>query len=620
DDAEDRQYATLICNYMKQMTGQQQSTVLPVKLTAVACISYKVPVAGATPGKVLQHCVKQLESLFREKGPGCRNIRLGGDTMHTEQSTSASYRSAIRTARDVVSDIGKEAAAASGGLVELATISESKSERDGSRLMGRKAGLSLPVPLSMLGEDDLAFPILKLRDWGQFLADKHCLHMLVGLAKPDLKREQHICEEFWTKHRKLHPDHQTHERFAQGSLDPKQTFPFVYHGDEGRGRRRTPFLVCNFHSLMGKGTEEQRGQPRPYLKLRMNFKDSSLITRLLHCAVPKKLHQKSHIFEALMQNAASEALFMVNNGVVQNHTNRRVEGVFYINVLTLYACDKVYFAVIAVTGDWPWLHRCGNLSLVRCGGPWETIHEREPRWLQTTFSESGFATVPAVARLLAIPGQEEGILTYDAFHAFHLGVGKHFLGSCLALWSCHFPGSNVDLRFEALEHSFFTWCKTNRQVPVLTRLTKESIQWPSTLDYPAGAWFKGSVTTVLFKFLEATMCQQNWASEPMLAKAAEAVQSINKFFSALYASDLFLEPGRAVQIAEDGLRFLRRLAWLAKQAGKDQRALWLLTPKVHIMHHLLLSDLLLPAKRGIWPMNVLACSVQMDEDFVGVGS
>ncbi|CAE7550167.1 unnamed protein product [Symbiodinium necroappetens] len=310
---------------------------------------------------------------------------------------TATYRSAIRTARDVVSDIGEEAAAASGGLVELAAISENRSERDGSRLMGRKAGLSLQVPLSMLGEKDLAFPILKLRDWGQFTSQ--CL--------------------------------------------PSQA--------------------------IGPG---------------------------------------------------------------------------FIDV-----------------------------ALLR-GVPWETIHERDPLWLKTVFSESGFAHVPAVARLLAVPGQEEAILAYDLFHAFHLGVGKHFLGSCLALWSSHFPGGNVDKRFEGLESSFFTWCKANREVPVLTRLTKETIQWPSTFDYPAGSWFKGSVTTVLFKFLQATMCQQNWAHEPMLAKAAEAVQSINRFFSALYASDLYLEPGRAIEIAEDGLRFMRRLAWLAKQATKDERALW----------------------------------------------
>ena len=80
---------------------------------------------------------------------------------------------------------------------------------------------------------------------------------------------------------------------------------------------------------------------------------------------------------------------------------------------------------------------------------------------------------------------------------------------------------------------------------------------------------------------------------------------MNKCLSALYASDLFMEPGRAIEIAEDGLRFLRRLAWLAKQAAKDQRALWLLTPKTHIIHHLLLEDLLLPARQGNWPMNPL---------------
>ena len=314
----------------------------------------------------------------------------------------------------------------------------------------------------------------------------------------------------------------------------------------------------------------------------------------------------------------------------------------YVELARFCRASQVYFAVIAVTGDWPWLHRSGCLARSfnnipkktgdkmtgichRCaagteGIPWEVVHERNPLWLGTTFSLSGFAQVPAVARLLSVPGQEEGLLRFDLFHAFHLGVGKHFLGSCLALWSTHFPGSNVELRFEALEFAFFSWCRANKEVPVLTRLTKETIQWTSTLDFPAANWFKGSVTTVMFKFLAATMCQQNWTHEPMLEKAAEAIQSMNKCLSALYASDLFMEPGRAIEIAEDGLRFLRRLAWLAKQAAKDQRALWLLTPKTHIIHHLLLEDLLLPARQGNWPMNPLSWSVQMGEDFVGFSS
>ena len=148
--------------------------------------------------------------------------------------------------------------------------------------------------------------------------------MLVGLAKPDLQRETDICQTFWAKYKQLQPDHQIFQRLEAGSLDPKFTFPLVYHGDEGRGRRRLPFLVCNYHSLLGKGTQEQRGQHRSYLKLRMNFKGNSLVTRRLHCAVPKKLHQKPHVFDALMESATAEAEFMVNTGVVQNYTGRKV--------------------------------------------------------------------------------------------------------------------------------------------------------------------------------------------------------------------------------------------------------------------------------------------------------
>ena len=254
----------------------------------------------------------------------------------------ASYRSAIQTARDVVADIGMEAASASGGLVELASLSESKSERDGVRLLQSKAGLSLPIPLTMLGEGDLAFPILRLRDWGQFLADRHCLHMLVGLNKPDWKREADICERFWSLYQKLEPNHEIFKCFAGGSLDPRGTFPFAFHGDEGRGRRRLPFLVCNFHSLLGKGTQEQNGQPRPYLKLRMNFIGSSLVTRLLHSATPKKLHQKQHVFDSLMDNACEEAEFMVNTGVVQHYTGRKVRRLFGIVFHSHVVADNGY--------------------------------------------------------------------------------------------------------------------------------------------------------------------------------------------------------------------------------------------------------------------------------------
>ena len=298
--------------------------------------------------------------------------------------------------------------------------------------------------------------------------------------------------------------------------------------------------------------------------------------------------------------------------------------------------------MIAVTGDWPWLHRCGSLCRSFnnvpkktgdkmtgichrcCAGtldvPWEAIHERDPVWLRSTFSESAFARVPAVSRLLCVPGQEEGILCFDLFHAYHLGVGKHFIGSALAVLSYQFPGRGVDERFQNLEADFFSWCKLRKQVPILTRLSKDTILWSSTNEFPSGNWFKGSVTTILSKYLEETLCSRTWPQEPMLEKAGEAIKAMNSCLSSLYAADLFLDPSKAVETAEHGLRFLRRLSWLAKHALNEQRTLWLLTPKAHILHHLFLEDMLLPALRGVSPLNALGLSVQMDEDFICKGS
>ena len=85
---------------------------------------------------------------------------------------------------------------------------------------------------------------------------------------------------------------------------------------------------------------------------------------------------------------------------------------------------------------------------------------------------------------------------------------------------------------------------------------------------------------------------------------------MNSCLSSLYAADLFLDPSKAVETAEHGLRFLRRLSWLAKHALNEQRTLWLLTPKAHILHHLFLEDMLLPALRGVSPLNALGLSVR----------
>ena len=70
---------------------------------------------------------------------------------------ASSFRSAIRTARGVVQDLGETVASSSGGLVELARCSEAHSERDGGHVIRKKFGLALPIDLSTL-KKRLAFP------------------------------------------------------------------------------------------------------------------------------------------------------------------------------------------------------------------------------------------------------------------------------------------------------------------------------------------------------------------------------------------------------------------------------------------------------------------------------
>ena len=70
---------------------------------------------------------------------------------------ACSYRSAIRTARGVVQDLGEQVAKTSGGLTELARCSEAHSERDGRTVIAKKFGLALPIEFSNLPKSTWCF-------------------------------------------------------------------------------------------------------------------------------------------------------------------------------------------------------------------------------------------------------------------------------------------------------------------------------------------------------------------------------------------------------------------------------------------------------------------------------
>ena len=176
----------------------------------------------------------------------------------------AACSSSVRLAKGIVQDIGEEAASASGGLLDIARCSQSNAERDTHRVISNKYHLSIDVPIESLGTGIFDVPLIRLRSWLSFLLKRNLWHVIAGLQKPNEEREEAILQEFWRRFELCHGDHPIYERARAGQVCLGRCAPILLHADEGRGRRRVPFLVSGFFSILGRGTHPaDRSKKRP---------------------------------------------------------------------------------------------------------------------------------------------------------------------------------------------------------------------------------------------------------------------------------------------------------------------------------------------------------------------
>ena len=214
-----------------------------------------------------------------------------------------------------------------------------------------------------------------------------------------------------------------------------------------------------------------------------------------------------------------------------------------------------------------------------------------------------------------MPGQDASLFAWDFFHAFHLGLAKTHICSCLAVLSDLQPGSNIDARFEALSADYAAWHRSSSYLKV--RITKDFIGWPSRNDYPVGSWHKAGTSTSLLKYLEHKLTSMDLSGNVLLARACEATVAANSSTRMLYRNDnVFMDVQVAMDAGELGLRFLRRYAVLAKLAHEENRSLWGLIPKAHALHHIYLT-LVKQASQNLQPLHPLTLATQQDEDYVG---
>ena len=533
----------------------------------------------------------------------------------------------MRVARNVVRDIGSEAAASSGGLVQLARWGEHNAERDTHNVLVKQLRLSIPIPLRKLGKGRLNYTVLRLRDWMGYLLQHGLWYVLCGLIRPDAARQERILLQFWNEFQKSHPRHPVYELARSGSLCLARTAPLVYHGDEGRGCRRSAWLVTSYHSLIGRGIRPgDKNHTRKYVKLRPNFVGHSFTTRFLQASMPKASYEDDVVFQALLSQCVEESRYMSSEGILHAPTNKRYHAI-----------------ILNVVGDWQWLVKAGNLRrsythAVKHGTPpanpigichkclagtqghdFEAAGSRTPSWLGTMGQGNPFAEPKSPLCQLMHAGCEADIFAWDLWHAYHLGVGRAFVGSTLALLSATFDGASKDRRFAQLTSHFLRWCRSTNRSPTLKRITKETIGWEVDSNFPAATWYKGSMTTIMTEYVEYATSNLDFEDD-LLNKAGEAAQAMNTFLRGLYSNDLFLSADLAKTLGEQGLRFLRRYSYLAKAAHDQGRTLYVLLPKLHILQHLCLVDLLKASETSSSILNPVCQSVQMDEDYIGRNS
>lgn len=531
--------------------------------------------------------------------------------------------------------MGEAAAQASGGLVELSKRNPTNGERDCHRLMTNQLCLALPIDREYVDTKDknVRVPVIHLRTWLKFLNDNNCLHILAGLVRPDAKREGDIWEAFWNNFKVHQPNHPIFQKQVRGEVQLRNCVGVLLHGDEGRSKKKNPFMILNMHSPLGRGVQVgvTKTPPKRYIKMLPNFLGHSYTNRFLVSAITKADYSgdKSFVFDCVIEKIAEELNYMAHTGVPGRN-------------------GQLFAFCLGVVGDWPFLAKAGRLErtfmnvpkhkasedggqrappkgichLCRAGQdgwPYEQLATRHPTWLGSMLTQSPFNEESVFELVPHSAGELPLLFKFDIFHVFHLGVAKNFLGSFLALLSVREDGGSIDQRFEQLSAKYVTWCVANRKTPHMRRITKEHLNWVSTTHYPTGSWHKGDLSTNLMHWVQSRFESESetWDDE-MLQLAGQAAKSINACLRLLYESGAWMDEKDAREAAQLGLQFLRRYARLALLAHQQSRRLWLVMPKHHALHHLLISMLQESEKGPV--MNILCTSVQQDEDFIGRGS
>ena len=151
-----------------------------------------------------------------------------------------------------------------------------KNKKNACRALHRlveHAGVTLPLSMDAvqitikrmkpLGEFKTWWPFLSMQTWASYLLE-NCPGMLLGgytLSNPAWKQTMRL---FWGAYQSIDPTH-----FIYASDYSWDTMiPYCFHGDEGRGSGRVPFLVLSWQPIVShKGMDQCNDSSQLWYKI-----------------------------------------------------------------------------------------------------------------------------------------------------------------------------------------------------------------------------------------------------------------------------------------------------------------------------------------------------------------
>ena len=493
------------------------------------------------------------------------------------------------------------------------------------------------IPMAYIAPSDL-LPWLMANDPG----------VLVGGLQTPSERALHL-KAFWEAFRLANPDHAVYEEHGSNL---SQVLPMLWHGDEGRGKRRgntvvtsleTPFSLYTAVNVK-KRKHEDCGCDPPAASLRK------------YQTVHRKLSAE-HLEALKMQSTTMKGhsflhrflLFIIPSSVHHTHPGALM-GLLKILALDLrrlffegFSVGNRHYAValVGAKGDLKWYKKIAlersweNKGIVRniaccheCGAgvdncPMEDMSE-VPVWANTRFFSRPWTTPPPMLPVPVCRAAPEKQYRRDPFHLCKVGIYRDLAGSAL-LWMVakNYFGAQGDLndKLASAHGSFKLYCTVTGKSPALRSITRALLQYPRLDAYP-WANTKGSDTMLLLSWL-LTQCVAFMNSPldpvhiPTLRLIKATCHAAKEVFVVMNKHRLWHVHSCAMVQHASMQRFVTGYMKLASDCLQDDFNGYAVKPKLHLFKHQVLDlhESLSKGDEVIMNWNVFHC--EQSEDLVG---